>query len=114
MGGGRGRRARAAFAAPLLRIDERWAGRAGRGAQAVSSAGELLRRREEAETFRRIMLDHNKQRWVSLSRRLIAFIGVIVPRRLRARWRREWEAELEYREELLARWDRLDRRARLE
>src|ERR1041384_4555161 len=40
--------------------------------------------------------------------RLIHFIGVIVPRRFRARWHQEWEAELEYRESLLARWDRLD------
>src|SRR4030095_4212409 len=39
---------------------------------------------------------------------LIRFIGVIVPRRFRARFRQEWEAELEYREELLSRWDRLD------
>ena len=39
---------------------------------------------------------------------LIRFIGVIVPRRFRARFLQEWEAELEYREELLARWDRLD------
>ena len=39
---------------------------------------------------------------------LIRFIGVIVPRRLRANWRREWEAELRHREELLAQWDRLD------
>jgi putative ABC transport system permease protein len=39
---------------------------------------------------------------------LIRVIGVIVPRRLRADWRREWEAELRYREELLAQWDRLD------
>src|SRR5437868_775504 len=39
---------------------------------------------------------------------LIKFIGVIVPRRFRARWHQEWEAELQYREELLARWDRLD------
>src|SRR5215510_2208817 len=44
---------------------------------------------------------------------LIAFIGVIVPRRFRARFRREWEAELEYREELLVRWDRLDWRNKL-
>ena len=29
---------------------------------------------------------------------LIRFIGVIVPQRFRTRWRREWEAELEYRE----------------
>jgi len=33
---------------------------------------------------------------------LIALIGVIVPRRLRADWRQEWEAELRYRERLLA------------
>jgi predicted permease len=59
------------------------------------------------------MLDHNKRRFTSLSRRLIGFIGVIVPRRFRARFRQEWEAELEYREELLARWDRLDWRNRL-
>jgi putative ABC transport system permease protein len=45
---------------------------------------------------------------------LIRFIGVIVPRRFRARFRREWEAELEYREDLLARWDRLDWRHKIE
>src|SRR5215475_7334809 len=39
---------------------------------------------------------------------LIRAVGVIVPRRLRADWRREWEAELRHREELLADWDRLD------
>ena len=45
---------------------------------------------------------------------LIRVIGVIVPRRLRANWRMEWEAELRYREELLAQWDRLDRRSKLD
>src|SRR5688572_2401122 len=45
---------------------------------------------------------------------LIALIGVIVPRRLRADWRQEWEAELRYRELLLAQWDRLDWRHKLE
>jgi hypothetical protein len=40
---------------------------------------------------------------------LIALIGMIVPRRLRADWRQEWEAELRFRESLLAEWDRLDR-----
>src|SRR5262245_2343979 len=45
---------------------------------------------------------------------LIRFIGVIVPRRFRARFQQEWEAELEYREELLARWDRLDWRNKFE
>jgi putative ABC transport system permease protein len=45
---------------------------------------------------------------------LIRFVGVIVPRRFRVRFRQEWEAELEYREALLARWDRLDWRNKLE
>src|SRR5262245_30247601 len=45
---------------------------------------------------------------------LIRTIGVIVPRRLRADWRREWEAELRHREELLAQWDRLDWRSKLD
>src|SRR5947209_5751684 len=39
---------------------------------------------------------------------LIRIIGLIVPRRLRADWRQEWEAELRYREELLAEWDKLN------
>src|SRR5882672_835018 len=45
---------------------------------------------------------------------LLRLIGVIVPRRLRADWRQEWEAELRYRETLLAEWDKLDWRARLD
>jgi putative ABC transport system permease protein len=45
--------------------------------------------------------------------RLITLIGVIVPRRLRADWRQEWEAELRYRELLLADWEKLDRKAKL-
>ena len=39
---------------------------------------------------------------------LIVFIGVIVPRRLRADWKQEWEAELKCRELLLADWDKLN------
>jgi putative ABC transport system permease protein len=39
---------------------------------------------------------------------LIRAIGVIVPRRLRADWQQEWEAELQYREMLLSQWERLD------
>jgi putative ABC transport system permease protein len=46
--------------------------------------------------------------------RLIALIGVIVPRRLRADWRQEWEAELRHREMLLEEWDRLDWRSKLD
>ena len=45
---------------------------------------------------------------------LIALAAVIVPRRLRADWRQEWEAELRCRERLLAGWDRLDRRHKLD
>ena len=57
-------------------------------------------------------------RWKRLFRRphlrLIALFGVIVPRRLRANWRQEWEAELRHREALLAEWDRLDWRGKLD
>src|SRR5881396_1503412 len=45
---------------------------------------------------------------------LIAFIGVLVPRRLRSDWRQEWEAELRSRERLLAEWERLDWRHKLD
>jgi macrolide transport system ATP-binding/permease protein len=45
---------------------------------------------------------------------LIRAIGVIVPRRLRADWRQEWEAELRHREALLAEWDRLEWRNKLD
>jgi predicted permease len=45
---------------------------------------------------------------------LIQFIGVIVPRRLRADWRQEWEAELRYRESLLAEWERLGWRGKVD
>src|SRR5215510_3959506 len=45
---------------------------------------------------------------------LIRLIGVLVPRHLRADWRQEWEAELRARELLLAEWDRLDWRSKLD
>jgi len=45
---------------------------------------------------------------------LIRAIGVIVPRRLRADWRQEREAELRYRENLLAEWDKLNWRTKLD
>ena len=45
---------------------------------------------------------------------LIRVIGVIVPRRLRADWRQEWEAELRYRELLLIDWDKLDWKTKLD
>lgn len=44
--------------------------------------------------------------------RLIRFIGLIVPRQLRADWRQEWEAELCYRELLLAEWELLNWRTK--
>jgi predicted permease len=45
---------------------------------------------------------------------LIRLVGVLVPRRLRADWRQEWEAELRRREALMAEWERLGGRARLD
>jgi predicted permease len=46
--------------------------------------------------------------------RLIGLIGVIVPRRVRGDWRQEWEAELRCREALLAEWDKLNWRTKLD
>src|SRR5574341_2116533 len=45
---------------------------------------------------------------------LIALVGVIVPRRLRADWRQEWEAELRYRELMLAEWDNLNWKTKID
>jgi putative ABC transport system permease protein len=45
---------------------------------------------------------------------LVRGIGVLVPQRLRADWRQEWEAELQYRETLLAEWDKLDWQTKLD
>ena len=45
---------------------------------------------------------------------LIRLIGVMVPRRLRADWKQEWEAELRYRELQLADWDKLNWKTRLD
>jgi len=45
---------------------------------------------------------------------LIVLVGVIVPRRLRADWKHEWEAELRHREFQLADWERLNWRAKID
>ena len=45
---------------------------------------------------------------------LIRFVGLIVPRRLRADWRQEWEAELQWREQQLAEWDKLHAKHKLD
>ena len=45
---------------------------------------------------------------------LIALVGLIVPRRLRADWRQEWEAELRHRELLLSEWDKLNWQTKLD
>jgi putative ABC transport system permease protein len=45
---------------------------------------------------------------------LIKSIGVIVPRRLRGDWRQEWDAELRSREGLLADWDKLNWKTKLD
>src|SRR5262245_39151270 len=55
----------------------------------------------------------NRNRLWPLHLWLIHVIGVIVPRRLRADWRLEWEAELRCREALLAEWDKLGWRNKL-
>ncbi len=45
---------------------------------------------------------------------LIRFIGLIVPQRLRADWRQEWEAELRHREAMLTEWDKLNWKNKLD
>jgi hypothetical protein len=52
--------------------------------------------------------------FLKLHLRLIALIGVIVPRRVRAEWRQEWVAELQYREAMLAEWERLNWKTKLD
>src|SRR3989442_2034371 len=44
----------------------------------------------------------------------VRLIGATVPRRLRADWKQEWEAELRYREFLLADWDKLNWKTKLD
>jgi len=63
---------------------------------------------------KKMRLSNSQQRSVRPHLLLIRFIGVIVPRRLRADWRQEWEAELQNREALLAQWDKLDWRMKLD
>jgi predicted permease len=46
--------------------------------------------------------------------KLIRFLGLLVPQRLRADWRQEWEAELSYREAMLAQWDKLNWQRKLD
>ena len=58
-------------------------------------------------------LKHARQTLVQPHRWLIRLIGVIVPR-LRADWRQEWEAELRYRELLLADWDKLNWKTKID
>jgi predicted permease len=60
------------------------------------------------------MADLKQTTRIRFWRWLIHFIGVMVPRRLRADWRQEWEAELYYREMQLVEWDKLDWRAKLD
>jgi predicted permease len=43
---------------------------------------------------------------------IIHLLSALVPRRLRADWRQEWEVELRYREAALEAWERLDREGR--
>jgi putative ABC transport system permease protein len=45
---------------------------------------------------------------------LITALSLIVPQRLRSGWRQEWEAELRHREALLADWERLNWRTKLD
>jgi len=56
----------------------------------------------------------NKADRVRLTLLLVRLFGVIVPRRLRDDWRQEWEAELRHRELLLADWEKLNWKTRID
>src|SRR5215813_2191162 len=60
------------------------------------------------------MADSSKADHFRLSLWLIRLLGIIVPRRLRNDWRQEWEAELRHRELLLADWEKLNWRTRID
>src|ERR1700730_10089944 len=60
------------------------------------------------------MSERRKQSLLPCHLWLIRLFGVIVPRRLRADWKQEWEAELRHRELLLADWDKLNWRTKLD
>jgi putative ABC transport system permease protein len=60
------------------------------------------------------MFNSTKKDRVRLHLYLVNLIGVIVPQRLRSDWRQEWEAELRYREALLADWTNLNWRTKLD
>ncbi len=63
---------------------------------------------------RQKVIETMRRRFSKLPFWLVKLIGAIVPRRLRADWRQEWEAELQYSEESLTQWDRLDWRGKLD
>ena len=60
------------------------------------------------------MAERNKQSWSKPHLWLIRLVGVIVPRRLRADWKQEWEAELRCREMMLEEWDKLNWKTKLD
>jgi putative ABC transport system permease protein len=61
-----------------------------------------------------MLLPREKRKLIRPYLWLVTLIGVIVPRRLRADWKQEWEAELQHREALLADWDKLNWKTKLD
>jgi hypothetical protein len=62
----------------------------------------------------KLMIDSTLTTRFRFSLWLINFIGAIIPRRLRVDWKQEWKAELQYREALLAEWDNLNLKTKLD
>ena len=67
-----------------------------------------------ASRIRLMLIPRKKGRHIKPHLWLIRTIGVIVPRRLRADWKQEWQSELQYREGLLADWDKLNWKTKLD
>jgi len=60
------------------------------------------------------MIDSHNRKHFRFWMWLIKIMGVIVPRRLRADWKQEWDAELRTRELLLNDWDKLNWTSKLD
>ncbi len=62
----------------------------------------------------RLMAAPMKRQTMQIHLSLISLVGVIVPRHLRADWRQEWQAELRWRETMLADWNKLNWKSKLD
>src|ERR1051325_7575704 len=104
----------------VLRTDARGSGRTHRSCQTLPHVGTQRAQagtgaEAEQSLTRNCAMRPNVERLVRQPHIwLIGFIGLIVPRRLRADWRQGWGSEVQNRETMLSEWDKLDWRHKLD